>query len=629
MAEPPYLAVRGLSKRFDEKVLFEDISFSLHPGDKVALVARNGSGKTTLIKALAGLEPADSGDIELSTKIRIGFVYQDPKLNPEHTVRQAVLDSDQPGLQALARYEAAQASHDSAELEQAFAEMERLHAWDLQQELNRALSQLRLDQLPQKAGQLSGGQQRRIALARALLEKPDLLILDEPTNHLDLDMIEWLEGVLSRSQQTLFMVTHDRYFLEAVCSQILELEQGSLYRYSGNFSLYLEQKAARSEHMAREREADQNLYYKELAWVRKQPRARGTKSKARTEAFEELDEKLHAAAEQQSLQMEIQMQRLGTKILEIEHLKKSYGDHCIIQDFSHAFTRGDRIGVIGRNGTGKTTFLNVIAGLEKPDSGMIEWGETVKVAYYRQQGIQLQNEQRVLEVVQDVAEYIPLKKGGTMTASKLLERFLFPGSAQYRYVSSLSGGEKRRLYLLTLIMQNPNFLILDEPTNDLDLQTIQVLEDFLGDFKGCLLVVSHDRYLMDKLVDHLLIFEGQGAMRYYPGTYTDYWQLQQEAGRAAKAEKSAEKAAKSAEVSRPRNAVRKLSYKEQREFSALETEIEKLTAEKDDISAQLASPDNMGAGTLTKLSARFGEVETLLEEKELRWLELAEIAEGG
>lgn len=625
MAEPPYLNVRNLSKRYDDKILFEDINFSLHPGDKVALLARNGSGKTTLIKALAGIEQADSGEVELSKQIRTGFVFQEPALNPDHSVHQAVLDSNLPALQAIARFEAA-----ATEAEQlaAYSDMEKHHAWDLQQEMQRILSQLRLDQLKQPVKHLSGGQQRRIALARALLEKPDLLILDEPTNHLDLDMIEWLEQLLTRSQQTLFMVTHDRYFLESVCSSILELEAGKMYRYQGNFASYLEAKAARTEQSEREREADQNMYRKELVWVRKQPRARGTKSKARVEAFEALEDKLSDYNDAQTLEMDIQMQRLGSKILEIEHLSKAFGEHQVIQDFSHTFSRGDRIGIIGRNGTGKSTFLNLITGLSEPSAGHFEWGETVKVAYYRQQGIQLKEAQRVIEVVQDIAEYIPLKNGKTLSASKLLERFLFNSSAQYRYVSTLSGGEKRRLYLLTLLMANPNFLILDEPTNDLDIQTIQVLEGFLLEYPGCLLVVSHDRYLMDKLMDHLLIFEGQGQIRYYPGTYSEYWLDQLEAQKAQRSEKAAEKA-QQAPPEKPRHSQRKLSFKEQHELKQLEAEIEKLSLEKDELAAQLAAPEQLGAGGLTRVSARFGDLEALLETKELRWLELAEIQEAG
>ncbi|MGV3526985.1 MAG: ABC-F family ATP-binding cassette domain-containing protein [Candidatus Sericytochromatia bacterium] len=624
MAEAPHLNVRNLSKRFHDQVLFEDISFSLHPGDKVALVARNGSGKTTLIRALAGLEPADSGEIELQRQIRTGFVFQNPPLNPEHSVMEAVIDSDLPAFGALRAFEAAQKNHDETALQAAYVEMERLHAWDLQQELQRTLSQLRLDQLKQPVGQLSGGQQRRIALARAVLEKPDLLILDEPTNHLDLDMIEWLEQLLQRSNQTLLMVTHDRYFLESVCTRILELDGGQLYRYQGNFSIYLEQKAARGEQLVREREADLNLYRKELAWVRKQPRARGTKSKARVEAFEQIAEKLERPVGSDSLALSIDMKRLGGKILEIEHLRKSFGEQLLIDDFSHLFNKGDRLGIIGRNGTGKSTFLNVISGLEPADAGKVEWGETIVTGYYRQQGIALKDNLRVIEVIREIAEHIPLKKGGSISASQLLERFLFTPSAQHRMVSTLSGGEKRRLYLLTILMANPNFLILDEPTNDFDIQTIQVLEDFLLDYPGCLLVVSHDRYLMDKLVDHLFVFEGGGQIRYYPGTYSEYWLDQQQLQKQARSEKPKAEAP----VRVRSNTSKKLSFKEQREFDQLEGEIERLGLEKDGISAQLANSAGLEAGTLQRLSTRFGELEAELEDKELRWLELAEKQEG-
>lgn len=621
MAETPYLVVRNLSKAFHDQVLFAEISFALHPGDKVALVARNGSGKTTLIRALAGLEPVDQGEIEFNRQIRVGYVFQNPELNPEHSVHQAVMDSQLPALQALQAYENALHDNDETRLQAAFARMEALHAWDLHQEMQRLLSMLQLDGLEQKVAQLSGGQRRRIALARALLEQPDLLILDEPTNHLDLDMIEWLENYLSRSRQTLLMVTHDRYFLEAVCNRILELDGQALSEYPGNFSLYLERKAERAEQTAREREAAVNLYRKELAWVRKQPRARGTKSKARVEAFDELASELSAGGSTQDMQMEIQMQRLGKKILEIEDLGKAFGQRVLFQDFSHVFSRGDRIGIIGRNGTGKSTFLNILAGQEKADSGEFVWGETVKTAYYRQEGLQLKENLRVLELVREVAEYLPLKKGKILTASQLLERFLFEPAAQHRLVSTLSGGEQRRLYLLTLLMRNPNFLILDEPSNDLDIQTIQILEAFLLEYPGCLLVVSHDRYLMDKIVDHLFIFDGQGAIRYYPGSYSDYWLNEQEAAKAntSKAEKT---------VERSKSPPRKLSWKEEREMEALERQIETLQARKGELETLLAQPEALDPQALQTQSEQYGQIQDELDAAELRWLELAEKQEA-
>lgn len=622
MAEPPYLNVRDLSKRYDQKVLFEKISFSLHPGDKVALVARNGTGKSTLIKALAGSEPLDSGEVLFSKQIQVGFVFQNPQLPPELSVRQAVLRSDNPALKAIGAYEQAQQAGNTTALEKAFAEMERLHAWDTQQELERILNELRLDQLQQPVGQLSGGQKRRIDLARALLEAPDLLILDEPTNHLDLDMIEWLENRLTRSRQSLLMVTHDRYFLEAVCNRILELDQGQLYQYPGNFSVYLEQKAQRAEETQRQREADLNLYRKELAWVRKQPRARGTKSRARVEAFEALEDKLSGPDSSSQLQIELQMQRLGGKILELEHLQKAFGQQCIVKDFSHVFNPGDRIGMIGRNGTGKSTFLNLITGLETPDSGRIDWGETVRTVYYRQQTTTLPPKARMIEVVRDVAEYLPLKKGKVLTASQLLERFLFPPSMHFRQVGDLSGGEQRRLYLLTLLMQNPNFLILDEPTNDLDIETIQILEHFLLDYPGCLLVVSHDRYLMDKLVDHLLIFEGQGQIRYYPRSYSDYWLNESEQQAAAKATLAPQVPEK--REKQPK----KLSWKEERELENLEQAMEQLPQTLAELEAQLADPEQLNPEQLQTLSSRYGDLQAELESTEMRWLELAEKQEA-
>ncbi|MBF2053885.1 MAG: ABC-F family ATP-binding cassette domain-containing protein [Candidatus Sericytochromatia bacterium] len=628
MAEAPYLVVRKLSKRFDDKPLFEDIAFALHPGDKVALVARNGSGKTTLIRVLAGLEPPDSGEIEWARNLRVGYVFQEPPLNPAHSVREAILDSDHPGLQALRAFESAQQTQNSAALEAAFAAMEAHQAWDLQQELQRIMSQLQLDQLSQPVQYLSGGQRRRIGLARALLEAPDLLILDEPTNHLDLDMIEWLEQTLSRSRQTLLMVTHDRYFLEAVCSQILELDQGTLQKYPGNFSVYLEEKAARAVQAERLREAELNLYRQELAWVRKQPRARGTKSRARVEAFGELAERLDDYSPEQSLQLEVQMQRLGGKVLEIEGLSKAFGEQIILKNFSHTFSRGDRIGIIGRNGTGKSTFLNLLAGLEAPDSGQIDWGETIKVAYYRQQGLQLKDQLKAIEVVREVAEYLPLKKGRSISASQLMERFLFNGAAQHRQVGTLSGGEKRRLYLLTLLMGNPNFLILDEPTNDFDIQTLQILESFLMEYPGCLLLVSHDRYLMDKIADHLLVFTGQGEVTYYPGTYSSWWDENQQLQQAEKTASADKKAVGEAPAKAPKTPPKKLSWKEERELESLESRIEDLQAQKSALEAQLAAPENQSLEAIQSLSSQYADVETELLTAESRWLELAEKQEA-
>lgn len=623
MALPPYLRLTNLQKSYHDKTLFQDLSFSIHPGDKIALVASNGSGKTTLIKAIAGLEPADGGDIYIANGIRIGYVFQQPQLDSELTVREAIMQADLPAMQALRNYEAAQQANDTEALTAALDAVEKHNGWDLQQSIQRIMSQLQLDTLTQPVKHLSGGQQRRIDLARALLESPDLLILDEPTNHLDLDMIEWLEQYLAQGNQTLFMVTHDRYFLEAVCTQIFELDRGNLHTYTGNYTDYLTGRAQRALENAKQRETALNLYRKELVWIRKQPRARGTKSKSRVEAFDHLLEDLEASRpDTQGLEMEVQMQRLGGKILEIEGLSKALGGRCLFRDVEHTFNSGDRIGIIGRNGTGKTTFLNVITGMEQPDTGSVVWGETVKWAYYHQQGMKLKDDQRILDVVKDVAEYLPLKKGKLLSAAQLLERFLFPPESHHKYLSLLSGGEKRRLYLLTLLMTNPNFLILDEPTNDLDMQTIQVLEDFLSEFKGCLLVVSHDRYFMDKLVNHLFLFENE-HIRYFPHSYSHYWEQQQNpAATTSDTPKVASKSERKKEKSQ------KLSWKEERELEQLETQIETLQERLSSLETELANSAGLDAGALQRLSTTYGECQENLSQSEERWLVLEEKKEA-
>lgn len=623
MALPPYLRLTHLQKSFHDKTLFQDLSFSIHPGDKIALVASNGSGKTTLIKAIAGLEPADGGEIYIASGIRIGYVFQQPQLDTELTVREAIMQADLPAMHALRNYEAAQQANDTEAMTAALDAVEKHNGWDLQQSIQRMMSQLQLDTLTQPVKHLSGGQQRRIDLARALLESPDLLILDEPTNHLDLDMIEWLEQYLAQGNQTLFMVTHDRYFLEAVCSQIFELDRGQLHTYTGNYTDYLTARAQRALEMAKQRETALNTYRKELVWIRKQPRARGTKSKARVEAFDHLLDELDASQpDTQGLEMEVKMQRLGGKILEIEGLSKSLGGKCLFREMEHTFNSGDRIGIIGRNGTGKTTFLNVITGLDTPDTGTVVWGETVKWAYYRQQGMKLKDDQRILDVVKDVAEYLPLKKGKLLSAAQLLERFLFPPETHFKYLSLLSGGEKRRLYLLTLLMTNPNFLILDEPTNDLDMQTIQVLEDFLSEFKGCLLVVSHDRYFMDKLINHLFVFENE-HVRYFPHSYSNYWEEKQ------KPEVSVSKASEAPRKSeQKKEKSQKLSWKEERELEQLETKIETLQTRLSKLEIELAQSATLDAGELQRLSTAYGECQEALGESEERWLALEEKKEA-
>ncbi|PIQ26054.1 ABC transporter [bacterium (Candidatus Blackallbacteria) CG17_big_fil_post_rev_8_21_14_2_50_48_46] len=620
-----YLRVDSLSKAYHDKVLFEDVAFSLSKGQRVALVARNGTGKTTLIRILAGEEPADKGRIEWARDIRVGFLPQEPRLNPEHTILEALYASERPELQAIQAYEKALQTHDSALIQKAYAEVDRLHAWDFQLKAQQILSRLKIDQLSQPVAVLSGGQKRRIALAQTLIDAPDFLILDEPTNHLDLEMMEWLEQYLTAQSMTLLMVTHDRYFLEAVCDEILELDRGQLYRVSGGFSDYLAQKYARLAREERETEVARNRYRRELVWFRKQPRARGTKSRARSEAFLALEEELNAGAPEKALELDILMPRLGTKILELHHLAKAFGPQVLLNDFSHTFSRGDRIGVVGPNGSGKSTFLNLITGEEDLDQGERVLGETVSLGYYRQQNMAFREDQRVIDAVKEIAEVLPVRGGGQITAAQMLERFLFPAPVHWRQISTLSGGEKRRLYLLTVLLSNPNFLILDEPTNDLDIATIEVLEDFLQDFQGNLLVVSHDRWFMDRLVDHLFVFEGRGLVRYFPGNYTDYWLAQQEQEKAQRLQAREEKPA---ERKPPRENKPRLSYKQQKEFEGLEQELEKLQQRKAELEQELANPGDLGAGSLQRLSAAFGEIEAEIESKEMRWLELAELAEG-
>jgi ATP-binding cassette subfamily F protein uup len=625
-----YLRVDSLSKAYHDKVLFKDVAFSLSKGQRVALVARNGTGKTTLIRILAGEEPADQGRIEWARDIRVGFLPQEPELNPEHTVMQALYASERPELRAIHAYEVALKSQDTAQIQRAYAEVERLHAWDYQVMAQQILSRLKIDGLEQPVAVLSGGQKRRIALAQTLLDAPDFLILDEPTNHLDLDMMEWLEQYLTSQSMTLLMVTHDRYFLEAVCDEILELEQGQLYRVSGGFSDYLAQKYARLERESRETEVARNRYRRELAWFRKQPRARGTKSRARSEAFLSLQDELESVSGEGALSLDILMPRLGGKILELHHLAKAFGDKVVLKDFSHDFSKGDRIGVVGPNGSGKSTFLNLLVGEQPLDQGEVVIGETIELAYYRQQNMHFRNDQRVIEVIKEIAEVLPVRGGGQITAAQMLERFLFPAPVHWRQVSTLSGGEKRRLYLLTVLLKNPNFLILDEPTNDLDIATIEVLEDFLQDFKGNLLVVSHDRWFMDRLVNHLFVFEGDGQVLYFPGNYTDYWLAQQEQEKALRQQAKEDKVKEDKPLERkpPRENKPKLSYKQQKEYEGLEQELEQLQTRKQQMEAELANPGDLGAGSLQKLSATFGELEAEIESKELRWLELAELAEG-
>ena len=518
-----YLNVEHISKSYGELILFEGLSFSIHKDQKIAFVAKNGTGKTSILNILSGKDAPDTGQIIYRKGLRTTFLPQEPNLDQELTVEETIFNSDNPILKVINTYHAALENPEDTTLYQtAFDDMERYQAWDFETQYTQILFKLKLENLDQKVSALSGGQQKRLALANTLLSKPDLLILDEPTNHLDLEMIEWLESFFAKENITLFMVTHDRYFLERVCSEIIELDEGSIYNYKGNYSYYLEKKEERIEREAIETNKSKQLFKKELGWMRRQPKARTTKSKSRIDDFYEIKERASKRRNDHQVQLEINMERLGSKILEIHNVSKAFDDKVILDKFDYVFQRGERIGIIGKNGTGKSTFLNMITGGLKPDSGKIIQGETLKFGYYTQDGIKPKPQQKVIDVVREFGDYIPLTKGKQISAQQLLERFLFSRKKQYDFVEKLSGGERKRLYLCTVLIQNPNFLILDEPTNDLDIVTLNVLENFLLDFPGCLLVVSHDRYFMDKIVDHLFVFRGGGKLEDFPGNYSDF-----------------------------------------------------------------------------------------------------------
>jgi ATP-binding cassette subfamily F protein uup len=626
-----YLSVDNISKRIGEKVLFEGVSFGLAQGQKMALVARNGAGKTSMLKIIAGLDEPDAGQVAVQREISVGFLPQEPQLNEALTAVEEIYSAGHPAMLALRAYdqalEAAGRNEPGAEarLQQASAALDDLKAWDFEAHVRKVLFQLNITNLHQPVAKLSGGQRKRLALAKLIIETPDLLILDEPTNHLDLDMIEWLEGYLSRQQVSLLLVTHDRYFLDRICTHILELDHGRVFKYEGNYERYLLEKDKRLADEASGVDKAQNLMRKELEWMRRMPKARGTKAKYRIDNFYDLQRKAQSGRQEQDLQLELRMSRMGGKILELHGVTKRFGPLTILDDFEYVFKKQERIGIVGRNGVGKSTFLNMIMGLEAPDAGEIVTGETVVFGYYHQQGLKLEEDKRVIDVVKDIAEVIPVgKKGETISASQFLQRFQFPPEAQYTFASQLSGGERRRLHLLTVLVKNPNFLILDEPTNDLDLATLQTLEAFLDDYPGCLIIVSHDRYFMDRLADHLFIFEGEGKVKDFNGKYTEYrdWKQEQEREEAAQAKQAA--AAQAPKPAAAPAAKRKMSFKEQREFEALEGEIEALEAEK----AELAERMNRGGGyaDLQAWAERIDAIETLLEAKSDRWLELSDLA---
>ena len=612
------LTVEGVGKTFQDKAVFENISFGINQGQKIALIAKNGSGKTTLLKIVAGQIEADQGEVNHRKGLKISYLAQNPKLNSSLTIEECILQSDNEILSIIARYEAAMLKPENEEEYQAaFDAMEQHQAWDFETQYKQILFKLKLEQLHAKVSHLSGGQRKRVALCIALLENPDLLILDEPTNHLDLEMIEWLEGFFEKEKRTLLMVTHDRYFLERVCNEIIELDNGQLYTYKGNYSDYLEKRNARIVQDDVEAHKTKQTFKKELEWMRRQPKARTTKSKSRIDDFKQIKAKAHQRRQEHTLQLEINMERLGTKIIELHAVGKSFGDHLILNNIHYNFQRNDRMGIIGKNGTGKSTFLNLIAGEIKPDKGKIIWGETLKFGYYTQGGIAIKEGQKVIEVIQEFGEFIPLKKGRKISAQQLLERFLFDRKKQYDLVEKLSGGERKRLYLCTVLIQNPNFLILDEPTNDLDIVTLNVLENFLLDFPGCLVIVSHDRYFMDKIVDHLFIFRGDGSIEDFPGNYTDYRVYENS---QSMEEKTIENKTKTT-WKNPKSG-NKLSYNEQKEFKRLEKEIENLEGEKINLETKFTDP-NLSAEKITELSIELSQLDKTIEVKTVRWFELS------
>lgn len=626
-----YLQVENLSKAYGEKVLFSNISFSLDKGQKVALIARNGTGKSSLMHILAGIEAPDSGKMTTRRDLRIDYLQQNPSLDPDKSILDTVFGSGTGLTKVIHDYEFAleEVKHNPGEisntkLSHCMAEMDAAGAWDYETKAREILGQFAINDLSQKVGTLSGGQRKKIALARALLGNPDLLLLDEPTNHLDFEMIEWLEEYLSRESLSLLLVTHDRYFLDNVCDTILEMDQNSIFTFKGNYSYYLEKKAERQLMEDLSTEKARNLYRTELEWIRRMPKARGTKSKSRINAFDDLQTKAKFKRDDKSIQFGVNANRLGGKIVEIANLKKCFGAFKAIDDFTYIFKRGEKIGVVGLNGTGKSTLLNLISGKLQPDSGRISVGQTVVMSYYTQNGLELNEDKRVIDIVKSVAEEIKLEKG-SMSASQFLNHFDFSYPVQQAYFSALSGGEKRRLYLLLQLIKNPNFLILDEPTNDLDIHTLQVLEEFLAEFEGCVLIVSHDRFLLDKVCDHVFVFEGEGKIKDFYGNYTDYYQWRMKEQKLAVKTEKAEKEEKV--VTKEKKVSGKPSYKQLKDYSRLETEIQELETEKEKVIERLNSGVET-AENLTQLSVRYNELSTVIDEKTLEWIELDEIISG-
>lgn len=621
-----YLSVENLGKNYGERILFEGLTFGLSQGDKMALIANNGTGKSSLLKIIAGSDIADEGTVTLRNGIKIGYLAQEPNFDQSLSIQELINTTHTDIMKLIHEYE--ESLEDQSEnfneqtqkrLEEVSAQMDEANAWDYERQMKQILSKFNIQDLNQKVGDLSGGQQKRLSLAMLLLDNPELLLLDEPTNHLDMDMIEWLEKYLQQQKITLLMVTHDRYFLDRVCNHILELEDGNLYHHKGNYAYFLEKRAEREAAFDIEISKAGKLLKKELEWMRRSPKARTTKSKSRISNFYKIKEKAHSKKVKQELQLEVKMSRIGGKILELKKVYKSYGGLEILKGFDYTFKKGERIGIIGKNGVGKSTFLNIITQKETADSGKINTGETIVYGYFSQQGIQLKEDKRVIEVLKDIADVIVMADGKKISASQLLQHFMFTPDMQYTYVSKLSGGERRRLYLLTVLMKNPNFLILDEPTNDLDLLTLNKLEEFLLQFKGCLILVSHDRYFMDKLTDHLFVFKGNGLIEDHYCSYSEYRERQQF---EEKEIKQAEK--ETVEKPKLKETKKKLSYKEKYEYEQLEKEIEQLEIEKKNLEAQLSSL-NLDFESMNEITTKLGYVISQIDEKSFRWMELDEL----
>lgn len=623
----PYLQVDELTKSFGDLVLFQNISFGIAEGQRIGLIAKNGSGKTTLLNILTGKEPYDSGSIVFRRDLRVAYLEQDPHY-PEHlTVLEACFQSGNEITDVISEYEKIMASDNHTHLDEVLQRMDMLKAWDYEQRTKQILSQLKIRNFDQKISELSGGQLKRVALANVLITEPELIILDEPTNHLDLDMTEWLEEYLQRSRISLLMVTHDRYFLDRVCNEIIEIDQKRLYQYKGNYSYYLEKRQERVDSQNSEIDRANNLLRKELDWMRRQPQARATKAKARIDAFYDLEKKAQQARDAGNVRLEMKGSYIGNKIFEAKHVYKSFGDLKILEDFNYVFARYEKMGIVGNNGTGKSTFIKMLTGESQPDKGEFDVGETVNFGYYSQDGLQFDEQMKVIDVVQNIAEVIDLGNGNRLTASQFLQHFLFSPEKQHNFVYKLSGGEKRRLYLCTVLIRNPNFLVLDEPTNDLDIMTLNILEEYLQSFKGCVIVVSHDRYFMDKVVDHLLAFSGNAKIKDFPGNYTQYreWKEVQELLEKEAAQKEKVKEEKPKAENQKKEEKKKLTYKERKELEELDELIPRLEEEKTQIENSLSD----GALSTEDLLSKSNRISQLIEEidtKTLRWLELSEWA---